>query len=133
VTQATGTAFGAVPVRGYEIHHGTVSRRAPELAPLLTYDDGRAEGAVRDNLFGTHWHGAFESDGFRRQFLTEAARMAGRHGFAVAPDTRFADVRERVLDLLADMVEEHVDTDALWRIIEAGAPPALPAIRVARG
>jgi adenosylcobyric acid synthase len=77
---------------------------------------------------GTHWHGAFESDEFRRRFLTEAARQAGRHGFEVAPDTRFAEVRERALDVLGDLVEEHLDTDALWRLIESGPTRGLPFI-----
>ena len=28
----------------------------------------------------------------------------------------------------ADLVEEHLDTEALWRVIEAGAPRGLPVI-----
>jgi adenosylcobyric acid synthase len=112
---------------GYEIHHGYVSAGEPE--PLLHHADGRPEGAVAGNVGGTHWHGTFESDEFRRRYLTGAARLAGRHGFVVAPDTRFAAVRERALDVLGDLVEEHLDTDALWRLIEHGpgsAPPFIP-------
>ncbi len=124
-----GTAdgrFGRIPVRGYEIHHGYVSRRPEEVQPLLCYADGTPEGASLANVFGTHWHGVLESDEFRRAFLTEAARLAGRTGFTVAPDTRFAVVRERMLNLLGDLVETHLDTDALWRLIESGPPPDLP-------
>jgi adenosylcobyric acid synthase len=121
-----GTAAGGVPVRGYEIHHGYVSGGDPE--PLLRYADGRGEGAVAGRVSGTHWHGAFECDDFRRRFLTETARQAGRHGFEVAPDTAFAGVRERALDVLGDLVEEHLDTEALWRLIETGAPAGLPFI-----
>jgi adenosylcobyric acid synthase len=128
VTRSAGTAYGSVPVHGYEIHHGYVSRADPDLPPLLTYADGRAEGADTGAVLGTHWHGAFESDGFRRRFLTEVARLAGRHGFQVAPDTSFAAARERTLDLLGDLVEEHLDTDALWRLVETGPPAGLPFI-----
>ncbi|HEY2948094.1 MAG TPA: cobyric acid synthase [Micromonosporaceae bacterium] len=128
VAQSVGTAFGSASVRGYEIHHGYVSRRDPALEPLLHYADGRPEGAIAGNVFGTHWHGAFESDEFRRRFLTEAARLAGRHGFRVAPDTSFAAVRERTLDLLGDLVEEHLDTEALWRLVESGPPAGLPFV-----
>ncbi|BEL09522.1 cobyric acid synthase [Actinoplanes sichuanensis] len=123
LARSSGVGLGE-PVDGYEIHHGYVSAGAPE--PLLRYDDGRPEGAVAGNVFGTHWHGAFESDAFRRRFLTEAARLAGRHGFTVAGDTRYAAVRERALDTLGDLVEEHLDTDALWRLIEKGPTPGLP-------
>jgi adenosylcobyric acid synthase len=128
LAQAEGVAYGSVPVHGYEIHHGYVSHTARRLRPLITYADGRSEGAVAGNVFGTHWHGAFESDDFRRRFLVEAARLAGRRGFRVAPDTRFQVVRERALDLLGDLVEEHLDTDALWRLIESGPPVGLPFV-----
>jgi adenosylcobyric acid synthase len=127
VTLASGTAAGGMPVRGYEIHHGYVSAGTPA-APLLTYLDGRPEGARDGVVFGTHWHGAFESDEFRRWFLTEAGRLAGRTGFTAAPGTVFAAVRERTLDLLGDLVEEHLDTDALWRLVERGAPDGLPFV-----
>jgi adenosylcobyric acid synthase len=126
LARSRGTAYGDVPVVGYEIHHGYVSAGSP--TPLLRYDDGTPEGAVAGNVSGTHWHGAFESDEFRRRFLTEAARLAGRRGFTAAPDTRFAQVREHALDVLGDLVEEHLDTDALWRLIEDGPPAGLPFI-----
>jgi adenosylcobyric acid synthase len=126
LARTRGRAFGDVPVAGYEIHHGYVS--AGSLEPLLRYADGTPEGAVAGNVCGTHWHGTFESDAFRRRFLTEAARCAGRRGFTIAPDTRFADVRERALDALGDLVEQHLDTDALWRLIEDGPPAGLPFV-----
>jgi adenosylcobyric acid synthase len=114
-----GTAFGQ-PVRGYEIHHGVV-----------TYDEGGAEpfldGGRAGSVWGTTWHGAMENDGFRRAFLTEVARVAGRR-FVVAPGTSFAAVREERLDALGDLVEEHADTDALWRLVESGAPAGLPLL-----
>ncbi|WFE41906.1 cobyric acid synthase [Micromonospora sp. WMMD998] len=130
VRRAEGTAAGDadVPVHGYEIHHGRVSAAGPGLPPLLRYADGTGEGARLGAVCGTHWHGAFESDAFRRRFLTEVARVAGRTGFKVAPDTSFAAARERTLDLLGDLVEEHLDTDALWRLIESGPPPGLPFV-----
>ncbi len=125
LAQVAGSGLGA-PVTGYEIHHGFVSSGAAD--PFLRYDGGRPEGAVAGPVSGTHWHGAFESDEFRRRFLTAAARQAGRHGFVVAPDTRFAAVRERALDVLGDLVEEHLDTDALWRLIADGPPAGLPFV-----
>jgi adenosylcobyric acid synthase len=123
-----GTAFGTVPVSGYEIHHGQVTRRPDGMPPLIVGADGAPEGVAAGNVFGTHWHGTFESDGFRRAFLTEAARLADRTGFTVAPETCFEDLREQSLDLLGDLIERHVDTDALWRLIESGPSPDLPVV-----
>jgi adenosylcobyric acid synthase len=125
LTRPVGEALGQ-PVTGYEIHHGVVSRGSPP--PLLRYDDGRPEGAAVGNVYGTHWHGAFENDEFRRRFLTMAAAQAGRHGFTVAAGTRFAAVREKALDVLGDPVEEHLDTEALWRLIEHGPTRRLPFV-----
>ena len=65
---------------GYEIHHGYVSGRRAASRCCTTPTAGRRARSP-GNVFGTHWHGAFESDEFRRAFLTEAARLAGRHGF----------------------------------------------------
>jgi adenosylcobyric acid synthase len=119
LARSTGRAWGT-EVSGYEIHHGYVS--ASKADPLIE----PGEGARERNVFGTHWHGTFESDGYRRAFLAEAARLAGRDGFQVAADTCFARRREDLLDLLGDLVEEHLDTAALWRLVESGAPSALP-------
>ena len=76
---------------------------------------------------GTTWHGALENDAFRRAFLTDVAATTGRR-FTVAPDTDFAAVREQRLDALGDLIGEHADTDALWRLVEQGAPAGLPML-----
>ncbi|MFG2064171.1 cobyric acid synthase [Micromonospora sp. NPDC048871] len=128
VRPAAGTFSDDRPVHGYEIHHGYVSAADAQLTPLLRDLDGAGEGAAHGVVHGTHWHGAFESDEFRRWFLTRVARLAGRTGFRVAPDTSFATARERTLDLLGDLVEEHLDTTALWRLIESGPPTGLPFV-----
>ncbi|MFE7132922.1 cobyric acid synthase [Streptomyces sp. NPDC057638] len=117
LARPTGTALGE-PVDGYEIHHGVAEVLGGE--PFL---DGCRVGAV----WGTHWHGSLESDGFRRRFLERVARAAGRR-FVPAPDTSFDALREEQLDRLGDLVEEHLDTGALLRLIERGAPSGLPFV-----
>ncbi|MGY1780945.1 cobyric acid synthase [Geodermatophilus sp. SYSU D01036] len=114
----SGEALGH-PVRGYEIHHGVV-----------TYGDGAEpflDGGRAGSVWGTTWHGALENDGFRRAFLAEVARAAGRR-FTPAPETSFAAVREQRLDALGDLVAGHADTDALWRLLEDGPPADLPVL-----
>lgn len=108
-----------LPVHGYEIHHGRVTRNADR--PWLELD-GSAEGSVREAIWGTHLHGALESDEFRRTWLRQVAEQAGRTGFVVAEDVSVADVRAEQLDLLADLLEKHLDLDALERLITTGAP-----------
>ncbi len=124
-----GTAFGSIPVRGYEIHHGYVSKLSDDSEPLIVAADGKPEGVRAGNLFGTHWHGIFESDQFRRAFLTETARIAKRTGFEVAPNTDFTQTREHMLDLLGDLIENNLHTGQLLEIIWQGAPVDLPIIQ----
>ena len=121
LAQMTGTADG-ISVSGYEIHHGRVVRNGDH--PLLADSSGMPEGSVRGPVRGTHWHGLLESDDFRRSLLRELAVP----GFVAAPDTAVAAVREQQLDLLADLVEQHLDQDLLEKLINGGAPIGLPVI-----
>ncbi|MGW1676806.1 cobyric acid synthase [Saccharopolyspora sp. NPDC002376] len=126
LARPSGNAFGE-PVSGYEIHHGAPRRRG-DLEPLVTTSDGQPEGGIAESVLGTHWHGLFENDAFRRAFLRWSARRAGRDGFEPADDTVFADIRAGQLDLLGDLVEKHLDTDALRRLLDGGAPAGLPTV-----
>ena len=112
-------------VTAYEIHHGMAhplagDRRAAQTEPFL---DGVRLGAV----WGTTWHGAFENDGFRRAWLTQAAASAGVE-WRPSAHPGFRAVREQTINSLADAVESHLDTDRLWSLIEDGAPSGLPVI-----
>jgi adenosylcobyric acid synthase len=113
-----GAAFGE-RVEGYEIHHGVVTVEGGE--PFL---DGSAVGAVR----GTSWHGIFENDGFRRAFLGRVAAEAGRAWRPSADALSFAAVRETRLDVLGDLVADHLDTAALLKLIDDGPPAGLPFV-----
>ena len=117
-----GTALGQ-PVAGYEIHHGLVRLTAPAAERFL---DGCRAGPGRA-VWGTSWHGTLENDGFRRAFLTEVASLAGRD-FTPAPGTDFAQLREARLDVLGDLVADHLDTVALAQLISGGAPRDLPVL-----
>ncbi|MGQ0482159.1 MAG: cobyric acid synthase [Pseudonocardia sp.] len=137
LARPSGTALGH-PVTGYEIHHGRVVHSGD--APLVVVGpagvraggpDGAAtggadgpEGSDAGAVLGTHWHGLLENDGFRRALLARVAPP----GFEPAADTCFADVRAGQLDLLGDLVERHLDTDSVLRLIAEGAPAGLPFV-----
>jgi adenosylcobyric acid synthase len=108
-------------VTGYEIRHGSVRRVGG--APFFA-DEGCQAGSVA----GTSWHGLFENDDFRRSYLTEVGRRAGR-AFVASPTSCFAAVREARFETLADLVADHLDTVALMKIIEGRSDsPATLAI-----
>ncbi len=96
-------------VEGYEIHHGVVTPSAGEEFP-----GGHAVGPVR----GSIWHGTLECDDFRRAVLADVAATTGARWTAQAGAAPFAARRERMIDILADAVETHVDVDSLIDIIQ---------------
>ncbi|MFF4773693.1 cobyric acid synthase [Microtetraspora fusca] len=126
LSRPVGEAYGC-RVSAYEIHHGTVTVDPPSAASAGN-GERRAEpfldGCRLGPVWGTTWHGALENDAFRRAFLADVAAVAGRD-FTPAPDTSFSALREARLDALGDLVERHMDTDALARLIEGGVPDGL--------
>ena len=123
--QVSGRAPGlGVTATGYEIRHGRVTRHGGE---RLIDAGGEPEGCVDRATFGTSWHGLLEGDELRRAFLQRVARARGRNW--VAGTESFAAVRERHLDRLGDLVEEHLDTGALLDLIERGAPAGLRTLQ----
>jgi adenosylcobyric acid synthase len=100
----------------------------------VTIEDAGADrfldGCRVSGTWGTSWHGTLENDAFRRGFLAEVARIAGRD-FAAAPDLCFADVRQAHLDVMGDLVAAHLDTGALTRLIQEGPSGNLPLIQPA--
>ena len=116
---------GARTTTGYEIRHGRVARHGG-IEPLLVADDGEPDGCRAGATFGTSWHGAFEGDELRRALLRAVAAARGR---TFVPGTgSFAAARERRLDVLGDLVECHLDTDAVLALLRDGAPADLPTI-----
>jgi adenosylcobyric acid synthase len=111
-------------LHGYEIHHGRVDRCAE--TPWFEVD-GSAQGYRRGQVFGTHWHGLFDNDDFRRQWLTGAAAAAGLNGFVVAADVDVAGRRDAQLDIMADLLDANLDVDAVIGLLD-GDPPQRPIV-----
>jgi adenosylcobyric acid synthase len=102
------------PLSGYEIHHGQLTRHLE--------DDWLGVGIRRDHVYGTHWHGLLDNDDVRRRWLTDVARAAGRVDFEVADDVDVIARRDGQLDLMADLLEEHVEVEALLDLLRDGPP-----------
>ena len=114
---SSGTALGGT-TSGYEIHHGRITR-----------GDGVEDflgGARSAAVFGTMWHGSLEGDTFRAAFLAEVAAAVGRD--RAASGVSFGERREARLELLADLVEQHLDVAALLGLVGSGAPAGLPVL-----
>jgi adenosylcobyric acid synthase len=99
---ASGTA-----VSGYEIHLGRIDG-ADCARPVLSID-GKPEGAssADGRVQGTHVHGLFTSDTFRRAWLKNFDKVS-----ALAYEQKV----EAAIDALADHLEAHLDVDSLLAI-----------------
>ncbi|MDQ3251411.1 MAG: cobyric acid synthase [Actinomycetota bacterium] len=118
------SGFGDEEVSGYEIHHGRVMRVGG--SPLFRTGDD-TEGCITGATLGTSWHGILESDGFRRALLLW---VAGERGLDWSPGgVSFAAAREAQLEKLGDLVADHVDREALLKLIYSSTPRSLPVVR----
>ena len=106
------------PATAYAVHHGITDAKG---TGQNTFLDCWHVGPV----WGTMRQGAFENDGFRRAWLVEVADTVGSR-WRPAPDAPgFGERRERMLDILADAVGQHVDLDALLTLTCVAPPPAV--------
>ncbi|BBX21482.1 cobyric acid synthase [Mycolicibacter terrae] len=96
---------------GYEIHHGRITRGGG----VKEFPGGARAGQV----FGTMRHGSLEGDAPRAAFLAETLGLE-------PSGVSFPAAREHRLDLLADLIEEHLDVDAVLDLARGGPPPGLP-------
>jgi adenosylcobyric acid synthase len=103
---ASGTA-----VSGYEIHLGRVE--GEDCARPMLVIDGKPEGASSADgcVQGTHIHGLFASDAFRRAWLKNFNKVS-----ALAYEQKV----ESAIDALADHLEAHLDVDGLLAIARNG-------------
>ena len=137
LTRCSGRALGAM-VEGYQIHHGQVVADQVTAEPgaerWLQLDHGGADSARPDGVrvgpvLGTTLHGLFDSDDFRRRFLTEVAERAATSYSpgGLSPAAR----RDQELDRLADHLELSLDIEAIRALVDqSGRQPVGPGARV---
>jgi adenosylcobyric acid synthase len=94
-------------VSGYEIHAGVTCGAALSNAAVLL-EDGRSDGAqsADGQILGTYLHGVFETPAACSALLRWA-------GLQDVQEVDYHALRERDIERLADLVENHLDTDLL--------------------
>ena len=93
----------AVPIEGYEIHAG-VTTGAALARPAVRLADGRCDGAVSDDgqVLATYLHGLFESE-------RACAALLRWAGLETVEAFDYHGLRERDIERLADLVDQHLD------------------------
>ncbi|TWI53753.1 adenosylcobyric acid synthase (glutamine-hydrolysing) [Pseudomonas duriflava] len=102
--------LSGLPVSGYEIHAGVTEGVALE-QPLIMLDDGRSDGvcSADGQVMGTYLHGLFESP----EACITLLRWAG---LEQVERVDYRALRERDLERLADLIEQHLDTARLKQL-----------------
>jgi len=97
-------------VSGYEIHAGVTTGPGLE-RPAVLLDDGRSDGArsADGQILGSYLHGLFEAPAA----CTALLRWAG---LADVQEIDYHALRERDIERLADLVEQHLDTACLRQL-----------------
>ncbi|UXZ21187.1 cobyric acid synthase [Pseudomonas sp. YeP6b] len=97
-------------VSGYEIHAGVTSGSGLSRAAVFL-DDGRSDGAQSEDgqILGTYLHGLFETPAACSALLRWA-------GLESVQEVDYHALRERDIERLADLVENHLDTGLLRKL-----------------
>ncbi|AUG09225.1 cobyric acid synthase [Pseudomonas sp. S09G 359] len=97
-------------VSGYEIHAGVTSGDGLSRA-AVQLDDGRSDGALSADgqILGTYLHGVFETPAACSALLRWA-------GLQDVQEVDYHALRERDIERLADLVDNHLDTALLRKL-----------------
>ena len=110
--------FAGAQLDAYEIHMGRTQRCGA--APFCRLQDGREEGAVQGNVFGTYLHGLFDTGELTQRLADWLLERKGLKKEDVHILSH-AEYKEKQYDLLADTVRRALDIPALYRAMDAFA------------
>jgi adenosylcobyric acid synthase len=108
--------WGADRWSAYEIHMG-VTDPTQSCNALAQVENGQGiapEGCRRNHVWGTYLHGLFESPEVR----SELAALAGLKSYS-AGQISWRTHLERMYDRMADALEEHLETEEIWKYVAA--------------
>lgn len=95
---------------GYEIHLGETFGNEK---PLLLFNDGRTDGAYKNNIYGSYLHGFFDSEEVSNAIIRS---ISERKGISANKTVSYSEYKERQYDLLADGVRKNIDMRKIYEI-----------------
>lgn len=116
-TEGALAGFSNAGVEGYEIHMGRTALHEGAM-PLVSLENGTADGCQKGSVYGTYLHGFFDSISCREALLNVLCEKKG-----VSLEPKAFDLKahkESQYDALAQAVREHIDMELIYRILEAG-------------
>ena len=86
--------------------------------PFCMLADGTADGAVKDNCYGTYLHGLFDNGELTCALADCLLRQKGLPPVSFRPE-RYHNHQEQQIRMLADAVRTHLDMRRVYEIIDA--------------
>ena len=117
------SALSGERIEGYEIHMGK-TLMSEGLCPAAVLEDERTgetknDGICSGNVCGTYVHGVFDTAEAARGLLKSVAAKKGID-LENAAVSDYSEFKESQYDLLAKTLREHLDMEAVYRILEEG-------------
>lgn len=112
-------SLSGVAFHGYEIHHGKTvydEGAVPLLELTNANGEGGGEGAQQGNVYGTYIHGIFDDEAVAAGVLKTLLMKKGYDPKQLHVMDRTA-YKETQYDLLADMVRNSMDMEAVYHIL----------------
>jgi adenosylcobyric acid synthase len=108
--------WGADRWSAYEIHMGltVLTQSCGALTQVQNGQGTKPEGCRLNHVWGTYLHGVFESPAVR----SELATLAGLKNYSAAQISWRAHL-EQMYGRMADVLEEHVMLDGIWKYVAA--------------
>ena len=79
--------------------------------------DGIYDGAIKDNVCGTYFHGIFHNFEFRRQFTDMLRVKKGLDPLGITTD-EFKEAKTANYDQLGDLLADNVDMDFFEKLLK---------------
>lgn len=114
--QASVTAvhFAGAKLDGYEIHTGKTAVHGEAFCML---ENGKPDGCVSGNVFGTYLHGLFDTGSLTQKLAEYLCKRRGISCEQTEPVSHAA-YQEKQFDLLADGIRRALDMEAVYGLME---------------
>ena len=109
------TVLSGAEFDGYEIHMGETKVREKSLAVFF---DGKADGAYKNNVYGSYVHGLFDSMAVSEAIIKTLFKEKGIEYSGISIGRKA--YKEMQYNLLADEVRKNIDMNMVYKIIEEG-------------
>ena len=113
-TEGILKSLGGMKIRGYEIHMGRTIPTEAGKEELSEFTPERS-GYCRGNVFGTYVHGIFDAEGVAAALVRAVA--AGKKQIDTSCIRDYRDYKESQYEKLADVLEESLDMEAIYRMM----------------